>query len=121
MSSSTVFRVSNDTSNEVKKKTRDQSSARLTWPQTHVRFENDHSSTPLKNTIDDGGIMSTRDLAPSVTELTEETAFELGLHLLPASMASYLLRRAKQGSCPPLPILRLLGLCIPVETDKTFP
>ena len=109
MSTSAVFHESNNVFVHVKKNLRDQNSARLTWSQTHVRFENDHASTSLKNTVDDGGIMSTRDLAVSVTELTEETAFELGLHLLPASMASYLLRRAKQGSCPPLPILRLLG------------
>ena len=53
--------------------------------------------------------MSTRGCSLSITELTEETAFEQGLYLLPASMASYLLRQAKEGTCPPLPILRLLG------------
>jgi hypothetical protein len=111
MPTTAVFHGSKNVSVHVKKNLRDQSSSNVACSRTHRRFENDHSSSSTKYIEDEGGIMSTRDWAMSVTELTEETAFELGLHLLPASMASYLLRQAKQGSCPPLPILRVLGIC----------
>jgi hypothetical protein len=45
-----------------------------------------------------------------VTGISDQTGIEDQLYLLPASMARFLLRRAKIGQCPPIPILRTLGL-----------
>lgn len=40
------------------------------------------------------------------------------LHLLPAAIATFLLRQARQGYCPPLPALRRLGLRTRREIDE---
>jgi hypothetical protein len=45
-----------------------------------------------------------------VAGISDQTGIEKQLYLLPASMARFLLRQAKIGHCPPIPILRILGL-----------
>jgi hypothetical protein len=45
-----------------------------------------------------------------VPEISDQTGIEDQLYLLPASIARFLLRRAKLGQCPPIPVLRTLGL-----------
>lgn len=45
-----------------------------------------------------------------LTGLSDEHLLQQQLYLLPASIARFLLRQAKTGQCPPIPILRRLGL-----------
>jgi hypothetical protein len=54
------------------------------------------TDTPIQNLI--------------VPEISDQTGIEDQLYLLPASIARFLLRRAKLGQCPPIPVLRTLGL-----------
>jgi hypothetical protein len=59
-----------------------------------------------------------------LTGLSDEQLLEQQLYRLPASIVRYLLRQAKLGQCPPLPILRRLGLKTASEladTGCTFP
>lgn len=111
MSSTSTFYGSNNIPTEVKRNLRDQSSTKLVGLRAHTRFEFNHASRALENTTDLASAQAINGITLSNLELNEQTAIENGLHLLPASMASYLLRQAKQGSCPPLPILRVLGFC----------
>jgi hypothetical protein len=45
-----------------------------------------------------------------LTGLSDEQLLNQQLYLLPASIVGFLLRQAKAGHCPPIPILRRLGL-----------
>jgi hypothetical protein len=45
-----------------------------------------------------------------LTGLSDEQLLQQEFYRLPASIVRYLLRQAKSGHCPPLPILRRLGL-----------
>lgn len=56
-----------------------------------------------------------------VAGISDQTGIEKQLYLLPASMARFLLRRAKIGQCPPIPILRTLGLRTEEELGSDAP
>ena len=111
MSQFASFRVSNNHCHIVEGNRSDQTSATLTFSRAPVRFENNQ----LPDECDESTCVNRSSLV--IAELSEKTSLEQRLHLLPASIARFLLRSAEEGSCPPLPILRLLGFCTQAEID----
>lgn len=92
----------------------------LTWatdlrPSTRQALS--HSVTPQA----DKGKTDISGHSLVVEGISDQTGIENQLYLLPASMARFLLRRAKIGQCPPIPILRTLGLRTEKELGSQAP
>jgi hypothetical protein len=114
---STTERVSARTSTKANVRIAQDAEARVRWHAAHPESIPERLRT-LEREWDVERVLEANAASLSLLGLALGRAVDRRFYLLPAAVATFLLQHAIQGWCPPLPILRRLGVRTQSEIDE---